>query len=150
MSNIYLKDTVEKNWRSQNYEFLNLKHLSSGQFLGSSRSHKYHWILTQVWEQKCVWLFYNFNFERNYDVFKSKNPCFLLKKNINFYKNETKSTMEDPTHTFRETNLVFQLIKESRAKVNLWWVGARERKKITFFITLILSDWNFFIICILS
>ena len=22
------------------------------------------------WEQKCVWLFYHFNFERNYDVLK--------------------------------------------------------------------------------
>ena len=45
MSNIYLKVTIEKNWRSQNFDFLNLKNLSPGQFLGSSNSRRYHWIL---------------------------------------------------------------------------------------------------------
>ena len=44
-----------------------------------------------------MWLFYYFNFERNYNVLKSKSPCFLL-KNINFNKNETESKMENPTH----------------------------------------------------
>ena len=38
MSNIYLNVTIEKNWRSQNFDFLSLKNLSSGQFLGSSNS----------------------------------------------------------------------------------------------------------------
>ena len=33
------------NWSSQNFDFLNLKNLSRGQFLGSSYSRKYHWIL---------------------------------------------------------------------------------------------------------
>ena len=33
MSNIYLKVTIEKNWRSQNFNFLSLKNLSPGQFL---------------------------------------------------------------------------------------------------------------------
>ena len=32
MSNIYLKVTIEKNWRSQNFDFLSLKNLSSVQF----------------------------------------------------------------------------------------------------------------------
>ena len=45
MSNISLKVTIEKNWRSQNYNFLSLKRLSPGQFLGSSNSPRYHWIL---------------------------------------------------------------------------------------------------------
>ena len=36
-----------------------------------------------------MWLFCRFKFERNYDVLKSKNPCFSLSKNINFNKNET-------------------------------------------------------------
>ena len=40
MSNIYLKVTVEKN-----FDFLSLKNLSLGQFLGSSNSHRYHLIL---------------------------------------------------------------------------------------------------------
>ena len=57
-----------------------------------------------------MWLFYYFNFERNYDVLKSKSPCILLKKNINFNKKETESKMDNPTHSFRETKLVLQLV----------------------------------------
>ena len=38
-----------------------------------------------------MWLFYYFYFERTYEVWKSKSLCFLLNKNIDFYKNETKS-----------------------------------------------------------
>ena len=44
MSNIYLKVTIEKNWLSQNFDFLSLKNLSQGQFLGSSNLCRY-WIL---------------------------------------------------------------------------------------------------------
>ena len=76
----------------------------------------------------CIWLFYYFNFERNYDVLKSKSPCFLL-KNINFNKNETELKIENPTHTFRETGLVLPLIQESWIKVKQWWVGAHKRKR---------------------
>ena len=32
MPNIYLKTTIEKNWRSQTFDFLSLKNLSPGQF----------------------------------------------------------------------------------------------------------------------
>ena len=45
MSNIYLKLTIEKNWRSQNFDFLSLKNLSPGQFLEGSNSRSYHRIL---------------------------------------------------------------------------------------------------------
>ena len=65
--------------------------------------------LKEVWEQNCAWLFYYFHFERNYDVLKSKSPCILLNKNINFNKNKTESKMENPTNSFRKTNLVLQL-----------------------------------------
>ena len=60
--------------------------------------------------------FYYLNFERNHDVLKSKSRYFLMNKNINFDKNETQSKLENPTHTFRETNVVLQLIQESRIK----------------------------------
>ena len=53
-----------------------------------------------------MWLFYYFNFDRSYDVLKSKSPFILLNKNINFNKNETESKMENPTHTCRESKLV--------------------------------------------
>ena len=71
MSNIYLKVTTEKNWRFQN---LGSKNSSPGDFLGTSNSSRYNWILQIVvaflksenWEQKRDWLFCCFNFERNY------------------------------------------------------------------------------------
>ena len=50
-----------------------------------------------------MWFFYYFNFERNYDVLKSKSSFILLNKNINFNKNETESKMEYPAHSFRES-----------------------------------------------
>ena len=57
-----------------------------------------------------MWLFYYFNFEMNYDNLKSKESMHFLNKNINFNKNKTESKMENPTHSFRETNFVLQLI----------------------------------------
>ena len=39
--NIYLKVTIEKNWRSQNFDFQSLKNLSQSRFLGSSNSRRY-------------------------------------------------------------------------------------------------------------
>ena len=60
---------------------------------------------------KLCALFYYFNSERNYDVFKSKSPCFLLNKNINFTKMKW-----NRKHSFREKNVVLQLIKESQIK----------------------------------
>ena len=37
-----------------------------------------------VWQRNYGWLFYFFNFERNYDGLKSKGPFNLLSKNITF------------------------------------------------------------------
>ena len=51
-----------------------------------------------------------FDFERNYDVLKSKCPCILMNSNINFHKNEMESELQKPTNSFRETNLMLQLI----------------------------------------
>ena len=53
-------------------------------------------------------LFFYFNFERNCDDLKSKSSCILPNKNINFNNKEPK--MENPTNSFREMNLVLQLI----------------------------------------
>ena len=88
MSNICFKITLEKNWPFQNFDFANLKNCSPGQFLGSSNSRRYHWMSKllvatyklEVWEQKGVWVFYYFNFERIYDVSKSKSPCIEKSK----------------------------------------------------------------------
>ena len=48
----------------------------------------------------------HFNFESNCDVLKSNCLCFLVNRNINFYKYETELKMENPTSNFREMILV--------------------------------------------
>ena len=81
--------------------------MSPGQYMGSCNSQR-HWNLkllvafwkSEVWEQNCVWLFYYFNFERNYEVSKSKRSYIWLRKNINFNKNKTKPKMENPSPSF--------------------------------------------------
>ena len=55
-----------------------------------------------------MWFFYYYNFERNYDVLKSKSGYFQLDKNINFNKNEAELKIENPTHKFRDPNIVIQ------------------------------------------
>ena len=62
-----------------------------------------------------MWLFYDFNFERNYEVLKSKSLCILLKKKYELKtliktKRNGKWKMENPTNSSRETNYVLQLI----------------------------------------
>ena len=59
-----------------------------------------------------MWLFYYFNFERNYEVVKSKSSCLLPNKNKNFNKKETGSKMENPIHSFR--TLCFGLYKNRK------------------------------------
>ena len=64
MSNIYLKVTIEKKWRTQNFNFLSLKSSSHCQFLRSSNSRRYYWIFLQsccnlkrTWGQNCIPVF---------------------------------------------------------------------------------------------
>ena len=47
-------------------------------------------------------IFNYFDFERSYDILKSKSPCILLNKNINFDKNGTEPKMENPTQFSRD------------------------------------------------
>ena len=49
-------------------------------------------------------------FERKNNALKSKSTYFLLNKNINFHKSDMELKKENPKQSFRETNLVFQLI----------------------------------------
>ena len=97
-----------------------------------------------------IWLFHNSNSQWNYEVLKWKSPCILLNENINFNKNETGSKMENPTHSLERRTLCFSSYKNRTLKVKLWWVGARERKKMAFFVLFILCKGNFFNICVLS
>ena len=112
-----LKVTTKKNCRSQNVDFLSLKNLSQVSFGELQLTEVSLNFKTFCYNVKirglgpnCVSLFYYFDFERNYGVLKSKSPCILLNININFNENETESKMVKPTHSFKETNLVLQLI----------------------------------------
>ena len=51
--------------------------------------------------------------------------------------------MENPTHSFGETNLVFSSYKNRELDVKLWRVGACQRKKSAFIVTSILSKGIF-------
>ena len=108
MSNIYSKVTIET---FSKHRFSKLKNCVTRSVFGELRlkllvaTYK-----SDAWEQNCLWLFHYFNFERSYDILKSKSPCSLLNKNINFNEKETESKMENPTDSFRETNLMLQPI----------------------------------------
>ena len=75
---------------------------------------------------------------------------FLLNKNINFNKNETESKIENPTHSFRETNLVLQLIEESQIKSKTIMSWSSQKKKESIFAQFILSEEKCLNICELS
>ena len=48
MSKIYLKAIIDKNWRSENFDFLSLKNSSPCHFLGSSNPGRCHSILKRL------------------------------------------------------------------------------------------------------
>ena len=137
MPNIYLNVTIEKNWRPQNFKF---KKFVIRSVFGELQLTQISFNFKIIFEN-CVWLFYYFNFESNYDVLKSKKPCILLKKNKNFNKNKMESKMENSTHSF---TLCFSSYKNRKLKVKLWWVEARERRKRTFFVPFVFSEENIF------
>ena len=97
-----------------------------------------------------MWLFNYFNLETNYDVLKSKSPCILLNKNINFNKNETESKMEIPHTVLDQRTLCFSSHSNCKLKVKLWWDGACKRKKEGIFCTIYFVWRKFFNISVLS
>ena len=87
-----------------------------------------------------MWLFCYFNFERNYDVLKSKSPFILLNKNINFKKNET---------VLERRTLCLSSNKNQKLKVKLDDLELVKENR-AFFVPFILSIGNFFNIFVLS
>ena len=139
MPNIYLKVTIEKNMKKLTFSkirFSMFNKFVTRSVLGSSNSRRC-WILKllvatkklEVWEQNCAWLFCYFNFERNYNVLKSKSPCILFNKNKNFNKNESYRKWKIPHTILERRTLRFSSYKNRKLKVKLWWVRAPERKK---------------------
>ena len=87
MSNLLLRKThLPKFWLVQVWE-IRLQVSFWGAPTHAHIAEFYNFLLQlkiQVWKQKRVWPFYWFTFERNYDVLKSKNPCLLSNKKLNF------------------------------------------------------------------
>ena len=151
MPNIYLEVTIEKKWGTQNFDFLNLRSSSPGQFLGNSNSCRYHWIfklLVATWKTKSLGakVYY---FWKNYDnVLKSNSLWFLMNQNINFNKTRWNRKWKIQHTVLERWTLCFSSYKNYELKVKLWLVGARQRQKRSF-VTFILSEENFFNICVL-
>ena len=80
----------------------------------------------------CVF-FYYFYFEKNYGLLKTKSPCFLLNKKINFHKTKRNRKWKIPHTVLGKWSLCFSWYKNWDLKVKLWWFGARERKKRVYF-----------------
>ena len=88
MSNIYLKVTIEKIWRSQNFDFLSLKNLfQPTQISLIFKTSCYNLKIKGLGAKLGVELWH----------FEVKESLHFLNKNINFNKNETESKMENPT-----------------------------------------------------
>ena len=66
-------------------------------------------------------------------------------------KNETNSKMENPTHGFRETNLVLRVIQESqiKSKTVISW-NSRKKKKGAFFAPFFFRRGFFKDLCFIS
>ena len=73
----------------------------------------------------------------------SNSPCTLLNKNINFNKSNTESKMENPTRSFRKTNLVLllQWDWQFKSKIVMSW---------SFLYRLFYPKGNIFQICFFS
>ena len=73
----------------------------------------------------CVWPFYHFDFERNYNVLNSNSLCFLLNKNINYNQNK----MESHIHFWRAESLCFSSYKNRNLKLKLCWFAALKKRR---------------------
>ena len=66
-----------------------------------------------------MWRFYYFNFERSYDVLKSKSSCTLLNKYINLIKTERNQKWKMPHTVLEIQTLCFSSYKNRKLKVKL-------------------------------
>ena len=104
----------------------------------------------KIWEQKCVWLFLYFNFERNHKVLKSQESVLFVEQKFKLNKNKTESRMENLTHSFIETNLVLQLIKELqiKSKTVMSWTLQKKRGHLSHHLFCLKE--NFLHLCFIS
>ena len=150
MSKIYLNVTIKKNWPFQNFDLLSLKicfHVSFWRAPTHADIIQFQNFLLQPKNQSSeskTMCGFCFDIERNHGDFKSKKPCILLNENINFNENETKLKMENSIHSFREVNLVLQLMWESQIKSKTVMSKISLKKKESIFCTVYFVRRKFF------
>ena len=88
-----------------------------GQFLTSSVSRRYHWILKMLLDFFCC----NLEIKDLKHVFwkelwRSVKESMIFLKKVNINKNETEPKMENPTYVFRKMSFELQFIWESWMK----------------------------------
>ena len=160
MSNIYLKVTIKEKWLTYNFHFLNLKSSSPTSLV--SRSLFGELQFKQIWlnfQTSCCNLkirglgakfclvFPLLLFWTELWRFKVEESMLLLNKNINFNKSEMEVKMENPAYSFREMNLVFQLVWElwNKSKIVMNWSSQKKKECIVCNVCFV-----FFSICVLS
>ena len=137
ISIIYYKLLMRKTDVLKTSIFFSFKNLSLGQFLESSNSRRYDWILkllVAIWKSRDLvpnyeWLFYYFNFERNYDVLNSKSPCIFWTKIYTLIKPKRNQKWEISRTVSERRTLCFNSYKNRKLKVKLWRVGTRKRNR---------------------
>ena len=113
MSNIYLKVTIDEKSRSKNFDFLSLKKFVTRSIFAELKITKISLnfkLKNHRPGSKTVSGFSIILILKGIKVLKLKSPSILLNKNINFNKSKTESKIENPKHSFRETNLALQLV----------------------------------------
>ena len=140
MSNIYLKVTGET---FSKLPISGFKIFSPDLFLGSSNSQRYHWLLRlPVAIQKSE------DLEQGFSIILILKGIMRLIETL--LKTKRNRKWKIPHTVLERRTLYFRSYKNRKLKVKLWWVGARERKMREFFVPFILSEGNFFEICVLS
>ena len=125
--------------RSQNLDFLGLKDIPPGQFLGAPTHAdiiEFQNLKIRRMGAKMYVAFLLFWFWKELSSFK----VILLNKKINFV-----SKLENPTHSFRETYIVLQLLQKSKIKSKTVMSWSSQKKIEGIFLLL-----AFFKVCVLS
>ena len=112
--------------------FPSLKNSSPGQFLGSSSSRTYHWLLKLLLQLK--------NQTSGSKIVCSFSIILTLKGIMTFYSQRFHISCWNwkwkiPPTLLEKQNLCFSSNKNRKLKVKLWWVGAWKRKKEEIFCT---------------
>ena len=97
-----------------------------------------------------MWFFHCFNFERNYDVFKSKNPCILLNKNIKSNKNKQELKMDNPHTVLERLTLCFSWYKNRQLKKTVMKWSPQKKREGIFYTVYFVQRKIFLNLCLLS